>query len=297
MTSSPLHSSHGNLRGILAMLAAVGCFSLMDALLKQLSAHYPAVQVAALRGWAALPLVAAYVWWRQQGRTLLRVRWPLHLLRGALNVTMLALFAFALKSLGLAEAYTLFFIAPLLITLLSTVVLHERVRTAHWVAIAVGMVGVLVALRPDGASMWNAGALAVLGAAGCYALSAVTGRLLSRTDSSASMVFWTTTLLALGAGALAWPGWQPVAAAHAPWVAGLAVTGFLGQLAITEAFRHGQASVVAPFEYTALAWGVGLDWLVWQAVPDAATLLGGAIIIASGLYLVRTERTQATLPP
>ena len=80
-------------------------------------------------------------------------------------------------------------------------------------------------------------------------------------------------------------------------VAGLAVTGFLGQLAITEAFRHGQASVVAPFEYTALAWGMGLDWVLWQAVPGVSTLLGGAIIIGSGLYLVRQERTQAVVPP
>ena len=115
-----------NLRGILAMVAAVGFFSLMDALLKTLSAHYPPLQVAALRGCSALPLVVLYVLWRREAGGLLRVRWPLHLLRGVLNVAMLALFTYALKLLGLAEAYTLFFIAPLLITALSTVVLGER---------------------------------------------------------------------------------------------------------------------------------------------------------------------------
>lgn len=287
----------GNLRGIIAMGAAVGCFSVMDALLKSLSAHYPALQVAALRGWSALPLVVLYVLWRGEARRLLRVRWPLHLLRGGLNVAMLGLFAFALKELGLAEAYALLFIAPLLITALSTVVLGEKVQGAHWVAIALGLVGVVVALRPDQDALLTWGALAVLAAAACYAVSAITGRMLTRTDSSASLVFWTTTLLAMGAGTLAWPNWSPVATTHWPLVAGLAVTGFLGQLAITEAFRHGQASVVAPFEYTALAWGVGLDWLLWQALPGAATLAGGAIIIASGLYLVRQERAQAVLPP
>ena len=96
-----------------------------------------------------------------------------------------------------------------------------------------------------------------------------------------------------GAGALALPGWSRVADAHWPLVAGLAITGFLGQTAITEAFRHGQAAVVAPFEYTALAWGVGLDWLLWQALPDGTTLLGGAIIVASGIYLVRSERRRS----
>ncbi len=290
-------AASGNLRGIVAMVAAVGFFSLMDALLKTLSASYPAMQVAALRGWAALPLVAVYVLWRGEVRGLLKVRWPLHLLRGVLNVTMLGLFTYALKELGLAEAYTLFFIAPLLITALSTVVLGEKVRAAHWVAIVLGMVGVVVALRPSQDAFFTLGALAVLGAACGYAVSAITGRVLSRTDSSASLVFWTTALLALGAGTLAWPNWVGVAQAHWPLVAGLAVTGFLGQLAITEAFRHGQASVVAPFEYTALAWGMGLDWVLWQAVPGVSTLLGGAIIIGSGLYLVRQERTQAVVPP
>lgn len=279
------------------MVAAVGCFSVMDALLKTLSGNYPAMQVAALRGCAALPLVIAYVLWRGEARRLLRVRWPLHLLRGALNVCMLSLFAYALQELGLAEAYTLFFIAPLLITALSTMVLRERVRAAHWGAIVVGMLGVLVALRPNQDAFFTLGALAVLTAATCYAVSAITGRMLTRTDSSASLVFWTTALLALGATALAWPQWVHVAQAHWPLIAGLGLTGFLGQLAITEAFRHGQASVVAPFEYTALAWGIGLDWLVWHTAPGAYTLLGGAIIIASGLYLVRQERVTVVLPP
>ncbi len=286
-----------NLRGIIAMCAAVLCFSLMDALLKTLSGSYPAMQVAALRGLAAMPLVVVYVVWRGQVRGLLKVRWPLHLLRGVINITMLALFAFALRELGLAEAYTLFFIAPLLITALSTVVLGERVRGAHWVAIVLGLVGVVVALRPNQDALFSLGALAVLGAAAAYAVSAIAGRLLTRTDSSASLVFWTTTLLALGASALAWPQWVPVGTAHWPLVVAMGVTGFLGQLAITEAFRHGHASVVAPLEYTALAWGMGLDWLLWQTVPGAPTLIGGAIIIGSGLYLVRTERTQAAVPP
>ncbi|MFN4119458.1 DMT family transporter [Acidovorax sp.] len=290
-------SSSGNLRGIGAMVAAVGFFSVMDALLKTLAASYPAMQVAALRGWAALPLVVLYVLWRGEVRGLLKVRWPLHLLRGVLNVSMLAMFAYALKELGLAEAYTLFFIAPLIITALSTVVLGEKVRGVHWVAIALGLVGVVVALRPSQDAFFTVGALAVLGAAVGYAVSAITGRVLTRTDSSASLVFWTTTFLALGAGVLALPNWVGVQQAHWPLVAGLAVTGFAGQLAITEAFRHGQAAVVAPFEYTALAWGMGLDWVLWQAVPGVSTLVGGAIIIGSGLYLVRQERTQAVVPP
>src|SRR6218665_2207045 len=196
-TPSPALSppASGNLRGIVAMLAAMFFFSLMDAMLKALSASYPAMQVAALRGWTALPLVGLYVLWGGEWHRLLQVRWLLHLLRGGLTVAMLALFAYALRELALAEAYTLFFISPLLITALSTWVLREQVRAAHWAAIALGMVGVLVALRPSQEAFFTLGALAVLASAVCYAVSAIAGRMLTRTDPSSSLVFWTTTML------------------------------------------------------------------------------------------------------
>ena len=90
--------------------------------------------------------------------------------------------------------------------------------------------------------------------------------------------------------ALSASSWVPIERSDAPLLLALAVTGFGGQLAITEAFRHGQASAVAPFEYSALAWGVGLDWLIWQSLPASHTWLGAAIIVGSGLYLVRRER-------
>ncbi|HYP85124.1 DMT family transporter [Variovorax sp.] len=289
----------GTLRGIAAMLAACAAFACMDALLKVLSGSFAPAQVAALRGLTALPLVCLYVAWRRETGALFArgLRWRLHLLRALLTITMLMLFTFGLKTLGLAEAYTLTFVAPLVITLLSVPLLGERVRARHWVAIAVGFAGVVVALRPDGGAFVSAGALAILAAAVCYALSNVLGRLVSRTEPSATLVFWTTMGLALGGSALAAPQWVPVRAEHGWLLAGLAVSGFLGQLAISEAFRHGQAAAIAPFEYSALAWGIALDWLIWHAVPDAWTLGGGVIIIASGLYLARSEAPRALPAP
>ncbi|WP_399686518.1 DMT family transporter [Xenophilus sp.] len=280
----------GTLRGIVAMLAACACFACMDALLKALAGHFPPLQVTALRGLTSLPLVCLYVLWRREAGALFsrRLRWGLHLLRGVLTIVMLVLFTTGLKTLGLAEAYTLTFVAPLVITMLSVPLLGERVRPRHWVAIAAGFGGVLVALRPSQAALVSTGALAILAAAAAYALANVLGRLASRTEPSVTLVFWTTVSLAL-AGLLALPQWAPVRPEHAPMLAGLAVSGFLGQLAITEAFRHGQAAAIAPFEYSALAWGIALDWLVWRAVPDGWTLAGAAVIVASGLYLVRRE--------
>ena len=281
----------GNLRAIVAMLAACAMFSCMDALLKVLAGSYPPFQVTALRGLSAMPLVCLYLLWRREvgavfGR---RLRWRLHLLRGVVIVLMLALFTYGLKTLGLAEAYTLSFVAPMVITMLSVPLLKEVVPTRHWVAIGVGLCGVVVALRPDESAFLSVGALAVLVAAVCYALSNVIGRIISRSEPSATLLFWTTGSMALGGSLISAAHWVPVLPDHTPVLIGLAVTGFLGQLAIIEAFRHGQASAVAPFEYSALAWAVLLDWMVWREVPDLHTLAGGAIIVASGVYLIRRE--------
>ncbi len=279
-----------NLASIYAMLLAVFMFALMDTAMKLLAERYPALQVAALRAICSLPLIAAYVAWRGAFTGIFRVRWPMHFLRGVLGIAMLALFAFGLKSLSLAEAYSIFFIAPALITALSMFLLKERVNLARWLAIGVGLVGVLVVLRPSGAGFLTVGGLAVLAAASCYAFSAITVRVLARSDRNEHTVFWLIVMIALGAGLLAAPDWVPIPATEIPLLCALAVTGFIGQLAITEAFSRGEASSVAPFEYSALAWGVGLDWLLWRALPDGWTMVGAAIIIGSGLYLIRHEK-------
>jgi drug/metabolite transporter (DMT)-like permease len=276
-----------------AMLAAVALFSFMDAGLKGLSTEYPPFQVAALRGAASLPFVLAWAAATTGLRPLLRVRWPLHLLRGAFGVVMMATFVYALRTLPLSTAYSIFFVAPLLITALSVPMLRERVGPRRWSAIAVGLLGVLVLLRPTGEGLGTLASVAVLIAAAMYAVSAITVRVLSRTDSTQAMVVWLMTLLALGAGLLAWPQWVPLRAEHAWLIGGIGLAGALGQYAITEAFRLGEASLIAPLEYTALVWGVLLDLALWGVLPDGVTWLGAAIIVASGLYLLRRERVHA----
>jgi drug/metabolite transporter (DMT)-like permease len=284
-----LSSRQENLHSIYAMLIAVAMFSCMDTAMKLLSAHYPATQVTAMRSLSSLPLLCGYMLYRGAFKGIFRIRWPMHLLRAALGIAMLTTFAFGLKSLSLAEAYSIFFIAPALITALSVWVLKEHVGRGQWVAIGVGLLGVLVVLRPEGTGFLSLGGMAILVAAACYAVSAISARVLARTDSTEAMMFWLLTLMSIGAVTLAWNIWVPVRAEHGSTLMVLALSGFFGQLAITKAFSTGKASIVAPFEYTALAWGVAIDWLLWQALPDRYTLLGAGIIIASGIYLVRRE--------
>ncbi|MDQ3040627.1 MAG: DMT family transporter [Pseudomonadota bacterium] len=268
-------------------------FALMDAGLKSLSEHYPPLQVATLRGLSSLPLVLLWVLWTTGLRPLLRIRWPLHLLRGVLGIVMMGSFVYALKRLPLSTAYSIFFVAPLLITSLSVPILGEKVGPRRWTAIAVGLLGVLVVLRPSGEGMFTLAGLAVLVAALGYSVSAITVRVLARTDSNQAMVVWLLVMMALGAGVLAWPGWVPLRMQDTWIIAAIGIAGSLGQYTITEAFRRGEASLIAPLEYTALIWGVSLDLALWGVLPDAVTWLGAAIIIASGLYLLRRERVHA----
>ncbi len=274
------------------MIVAVGALSLMDACIKLLTPHYSPLQISTIRGLSALPFVVAWVGVRGGYRQLLHVRFSLHIVRGILGIIALVTFAYALRHLPLATAYSIFFVAPLIITILAVVILKERVEWTRWLAIAVGFCGVFVVLRPTAAGALTISGLAVLVCATCYASSAILVRVLGRTDSTESMMFWLMALVAIGAGVLALPGWRPIQPEDWRAIAGIAAFGSLGQFALTEAFKIGEASFIAPFEYTALAWGVGLDWFVWKTLPAPGTLLGAFVIIASGVYLVRRERVH-----
>jgi drug/metabolite transporter (DMT)-like permease len=281
------------LAGMAYMLTGVASFTLMDASLKWLTAFYPSAQVAALRGLAALPVVFLWALYAGGAGQLTRVRWPLHLIRGVLSVFMMITFTFALKSLSLAKAYALFFVAPLLIAVFSIFMLGERVQRTQWVAIVVGFLGVLIVLRPGAVGYGLFGTLAVLGTALCYALSSVLVRIIGRTDSTQSMIFWMTCMLAIGATLIALPAWQPILREHYLLIGGVAITGAVGQWGITEAFKRAPAASVAPLEYSGLAWVILIDLFVWSVVPEWQTLAGAAVIIGSGLYLLRFEARRA----
>jgi len=288
------------LAGMACMLTGVASFAFMDAGLKLLTAHYPSAQVAALRGLSALPVVFAWVLYAGGASQLLRIRWPLHLVRGVLSVFMMITFTFALKELSLARAYSLFFVAPMLIAVLSIVMLGEQVRRPQWIAILIGFCGVLIVLKPQqGAGTFGwAGSLAILGTALCYALSSTLVKIIGRTDSTQSMVFWMTCMLAIGSSLIALPGWQPILREHYLLIAGVALTGAVGQWGITEAFKRAPAASVAPLEYSGLAWVIVIDLLVWSVVPQWRTLAGAAVIIGSGIALLRFEsRRGAETPP
>lgn len=243
--------------------------------MKMLSASYPTLQVTMLRGAASLPFVLVWVLATAGPRSIIPVRWGLHLLRGVLGMVMIGCFVYALRTLPLSTAYTLYFVSPLLVAALSVPLLGEHVGPRRWVAIGIGLVGVLVVLRPGVEGIISLPGLMVLVAALAYAIASVTVSLLTRTDTSQSMVVWFLLIMAVGAGLLAWPQWQPLQWKHAALIAGMGLAGALGQIALTRAFQLGQASLIAPLEYTGLVWVIGLDLLLWGVLPDRWTWAGG----------------------
>ncbi|MFZ7096070.1 DMT family transporter [Luteimonas dalianensis] len=279
-------------RAILLMLLAVGLFALMDGGMKWLGADYPPLQVAALRGAVGLPLVVAWIMMRRRMHTLWPIRWPLHLLRGALGIAMMTGFVYGLARMPMSTAYAITFVAPLVITALAVPLLGEHVGPRRWAAIVVGLLGVLVVLRPTGEGMVSLAGLALVGAAICYALAAITVRVLTRHDSTEAMVFWFLAMLAVGAGLLALPGWVSIRPGDWWVILGVGVSGALGQVALTRAYRVGEASQLAPLEYTGLVWVVLLDLTVWGVLPDNATWIGAGIIIASGIYMLHRDRIK-----
>ncbi|MEX2122625.1 MAG: DMT family transporter [Woeseia sp.] len=286
-----------NLRGIGLMLLAMAALSVMDAAMKQLTDHYSSIQVAALRGLVSLPFVIVWVYWSERSfATLLRVRWRWHLARGVLAVLMLTSFIYAISDMPLSEAYTLFFIAPIMITALSVLLLKESVDRRRWLAVLAGFGGVLIVLRPGFVAV-SLTTIAVLVGAICYALNAISVRILGRTDSTGAMSFWFVTMVAIGAGLLALPDWQPLRLADTSWLITMGVTGALGQVLITEAFKCAPVSVIAPFEYSTLFWGVLLDLIFWGDLPEPIVFVGAAVIVGSGLYLIQRERKPPLIIP
>ena len=276
-------------RGVMLMLTAVGTFAVMDGMLKALTARYPATQVAGLRGLASMPfLLGVYAIRGNLNKLRMHTPW-LHMLRGLLGIVMMLTFVHAVARQTLTGVYAIFMIAPLLIVALAAILLREKVDAGRWFAVLLGLAGVWVMLQPAATDFNRVASLAAFGSALCYAFSALTARRLTRTDSSESMIFSFLLFVAVACLALAWPGWVEVQARDWLLLLGIGLFGAVAQHCITDAFRYASASTLAPMEYTALIYGLIIDWTVWSATPTAVVLLGGLLIVAAGLYVVRRE--------
>jgi len=240
-------------------------------------------------GALAIALLARGASLRPVNRRLISARSLLHC-----GVTVVYYIAWA-GGMPLASSYAIAAAAPLLMTLLAIPMLGEAVGWRRWTSTAVGFCGVLIMLRPGGA-LWGWPAAMLLAAVALMALTRIWTRLLARTDSPATIAFWLL-LAHVPVGLLLLPVFPPpVLLPSAPVVAALVFLGCANGLAhflFARAFALAPVSVLAPFEYTTLVWGLVLGLAIWGEFPEVGTLLGAAIVIAAGLYNLHRERVRA----
>ncbi|TMV93333.1 DMT family transporter [Thioclava sp. BHET1] len=274
------------------MCLGVACLSANDAIAKTLTSGYSPLQILFLRNVIALPATIAIAL-IMEGRSALRSHRPLaHLLRGALWVAAAMMFFTSFIYLSLAEATALIFVAPFFITLISALFLGEEVGWRRWLAVLIGFLGVLVIIRPGGATFQLISLLPVATAL-VYALLMLSARWVDSRES-----VWTLLVYITGAGALVSAFivpfvWIPVRPQDFWLFAGIAIFGTAGMTMITQAFRRAPAVVVAPLDYTGLLWATLFGWLIWRESPDTLTIIGAAIIAASGMFTIFREQRHA----
>ena len=277
--------------GVLLQLAAFFCFASMDTTAKWLvGAAIPAVQVAFLRyavhfGWALVLFLPS------GGRGLLCSGTPrLQVLRALLLMVSTVLNFTALKYLPLAVTISIFFAAPLVVCLLSIPILGEKVGVRRFAAVLVGLAGVLVIVQPWGAAFdrhvfLSLGAL--LGASGYFVLT----RKIAGIDSNAVTQAWASGIATTLLAPFALAGWVgPASGLDWGLLLMLGSLGMLGHSMVTRAHDFAEASVLAPMVYSQILYVTFFGWLFFDSVPDAATVLGASIIVASGLYVWLRER-------
>lgn len=280
------------------MCVAVVCFTAIDASAKWLGQTYALhpLEISFFRYLVAF-LVAAVVFWPSRAPQAWRVHRPwLQGLRGLCLLGSTAFNFVALRHLQLAETMSIAFSAPLIIAALSGPVLGERVGLARWGAIGLGFLGVLVIARPT-ADGWQPAMLAAFANVACYAVYAVVTRRLAGVESSASMLIVSTGLPILILAPTLPVVWiAPHGVSVWLVVAIMGVCGAVGHLLLIHAFARAPASVVAPFGYTQIVWMALAGLIVFGDLPGRATVLGGAIVVASGLLLLALERRPHVAP-
>ena len=253
----------------------------------------PAVEIAWLRYVTFSLLVAPLL--LRKGGTVLRSRRPgLQVLRGLGMEVSALLFTSSLRFLPVADATAINFISPILITALSIPFLGEVVGWRRWTAAVVGLIGVLIVIRPGTSSFELAAVLPLLGATS-WAGAAIVTRMMSGTDSAATTLAYSAFV---GAAVLSaplpftWvtPGWQEIGLGLC-----VGVLSTIGHWLVILAYRHASASTIAPYSYIQLIWAGALGYCAFGSVPDLWTMVGIGIIAASGLYTAYRERVQAQL--
>lgn len=283
-------------RGILLMCAAAAAMVGLDVCAKFLLERYGISQLVLLRCAFSVLFILAFALRHGGGRVLVTSRPVWHLMRSLLMAASMYAFFFALPRIPLATVLTIAFAAPIVVTALSRPVLGEAVGPWRWAAVLVGFAGVMVVLQPGRGIIEPAAWVALCGAV-TYALLSLTARKLAGRESALALSLYLFPAPLLFASFGAWTNW--LAPSPLDWLLFVAagVFGGLAFILMNAAFRHADAAVLVPFDYTGLIWAGAAGYLIWQEVPDSNTFAGAAIIVASGLFILYRETRRGASAP
>lgn len=282
-------------QGMALMLFSSFVFTAGNAVIRHLSHTLPPVEIVFFRSLFSLAILFPLA--LQAGPATLRTsRLPLHLARGAIQAVSMMMFFQGVASIPLVEVNALEFTAPLFATIIAVLFFGERLKLRRTLALIVGFIGALVALRP-GFDTISVGHGLILGSAFVWAWVLIAIRALSTTESSLTQSVYMGLALTPVSGLAAafvwvWPSWTELA-----WLALLTTTATIGQLAYVEAFRRAEMSAVLPLDYSKLIWSAALGFVLFAEIPDLAAIAGGTVIFAAGAYITLREAQIARRPP
>ena len=286
--------------GIGLKVLSAFAFTLMSAGIKSFEGSYPTGQIVFFRSaFAIVPLVAWLSW---QGKLLQSVKTSDlrgHVVRGLIGSAGMFSGFVSLSYLPLPDAVAIGYISPLLTVMFAALLLRETVRVYRWSAVAAGFVGVLIMLLPHfrkaglGVSAVDTtlvgAAFGLLGAT-CAAGATIQVRRLTATERTGAIVLYfslLTTLLGLSTIVL---GWNLPNAVDLAKLVIIGILGGVGQILMTQSYRYAEASLVAPFDYTTMIWALLIGWFVFGDLPGTEIAVGGAVVIAAGLFVIWRER-------
>ena len=280
-------------------IAAMFFFALMDAFARWAGQTVPVGEVVFFRSaFGIVPLVIFYAWRRQLWTALRTGRPAGHAIRGLLGVGgMFTNFA-SLARLPIADVMAIYFFSPLITVALAATVLREKVGVYRWGAVIVGFVGVMLTLAPH-LSIGQAGAVSAAAALGglfavlCAAFdagAAIQVRRLTTSESTVSIVLYFS-LICMVAGLCTLPfGWIWPSREELVVLSLIGLLGGVSHIFLTESFRYAQASLTAPLDYVAILWSIAFGWLMFGEIPGPLVLMGAAIVVAAGLFVIWRER-------
>lgn len=278
--------------GVLLMLGGLALYALSDAFIKQLMGTYSVRQTTFLRAFTRLVPLLIAVFMQGSAKQIFSTQYPArHAMRLAVNLAYTYAFMFAYSQASLTTVYTLGYTSSLFMIVLSALMLKEKVSMGKWIAVGIGMVGVLIAFRPGSGVLELAGIIVLMGAF-LGSLNKILMRRLAATEHSLAIAIYPNIAMILITFPFLITSWQAMSWHDWGFFAVVGIITSIGQYAIAHSLRFAQGSTLAPMDYSTFFWVFLLDFFWWNKIPDKFTIIAACIIVGSNLYILYQSRRE-----